>query len=443
MCDYARGIDAVHKELVTAGLEIDVDAFDSFDEDLEWVSKLQCGENGVIKPTFHNAWIIVSHDPKIKNLMRKNQFSMKVENSKTGENWLDLDSVNVRIDIGKQYKVDFPEKKVEDAISIQAETNCYHPVCNYLESLTWDRVERIETLFIDYMGSEDTLYLREISKCWFTAAVNRVFHPGYKFDSAIVLGGAQGIGKTRFIRELGLQKWYGELSSFDPKIAMEETGGKWIIEINEMGATNRQELETQKSFLSAQHTTVRMAYAHHAYDFKRQCIFMGSTNAVEYLKDSTGNRRWWPVDCHVKKIDIEKLHGEVDQIWAEAYMLYAQGAKTYLTDEVKEQAEIIQESKKDSNPAEGIIWEWLELDAEKDRYELQKNQFGGDLEARDKVCVIEVWQDCLDRKDKPRPHEGKEIGVILSKNPLWEKGLTGRFGVRFGAQKMWKKVCPF
>jgi len=116
-----------------------------------------------------------------------------------------------------------------------------------LESVVWDGIERAETLFIDYMGCEDNQYSREISKHWLTAAVCRVFEPGYKFDTAIVLSGDQGIGKTTFIRELGLGKWYGELTSFDPKIAMEEISGKWIIEINEMGATNKHELEAQKS----------------------------------------------------------------------------------------------------------------------------------------------------------------------------------------------------
>jgi len=126
---------------------------------------------------------------------------------------------------------------------------------------------------------------------------------------------------------------------------MEEISGKWIIEIDEMGATNKHELEAQKSFYrrsiqrSGWHTPVTL------FDFKRQCVFIGSTNATEYLKDSTGNRRWWPIDCREKKIDIEKLKGEVDQIWAEAYMLYIQGAKTYLSDSAEEMAKITQESK--------------------------------------------------------------------------------------------------
>jgi len=376
--------------------------------------------------------------------MRKNNFSMKIENIETGENWNDLDSIDVRAHIGKRYNVDFPEKKVEDSIIKHAETNGYHPVCQYLEGLEWDRVERIDTLFIDYMGCEDALYSREISKCWFAAAVNRVFHPGYKFDTAIVLSGEQGIGKTTFIRELGLGKWYGELTSFDPKIAMEEISGKWIIEIDEMGATNKQELEAQKSFLSAQCTTVRMAYARHAFDFKRQCVFIGSTNENEYLKDSTGNRRWWPIDCHEKKIDIEKLKGEVDQIWAEAYMLYVQGARTYLSDSAEELAKITQESKRETDPREGVIEAWLETDAEKDRYELPNSAFGSEgKEVRDRVCVIEIWQDCFMEKGKPRPMESKQIGRILDKNSNWIRVNSIRFGIRFGRQRGWEKVVPF
>ena len=444
MAEYCREFEAVKIELVSAGLDIDPSEFDDFEKTGEWISELQTGDNGQIKPTFLNASMIVANDPALKNKMRKNNFAMKIENIETGENWNDLDSINIRAHIGKRYNVDFPEKKVEDSIIKHAETNGYHPVCQYLESVVWDGIERVETLFIDYMGCEDNQYSREISKHWLTAAVCRVFEPGYKFDTAIVLSGDQGIGKTTFIRELGLGKWYGELTTFDPKIAMEEISGKWIIEIDEMGATNKHELEAQKSFLSAQHTTVRMAYARHAFDFKRQCVFIGSTNATEYLKDSTGNRRWWPIDCREKKIDIEKLKGEVDQIWAEAYMLYIQGAKTYLSDSAEEMAKITQESKRETDPREGVIEAWLETDAEKDRYESPNGAFGSEgKEVRDRVCVIEIWQDCFMEKGNPRPAELKQIRRILDKNSNWIRVDSIRFGIRFGRQRGWKKVVPF
>ena len=444
MAEYCRDFESVKIELISAGLDIDPSDFDEFEKTGEWISELQTGDNGQIKPTFLNASMIVANDPALKNKMRKNNFAMKIENIETGENWNDLDSINIRAHIGKRYNVDFPEKKVEDSIIKHAETNGYHPVCQYLESVVWDGIERVETLFIDYMGCEDNQYSREISKHWLTAAVCRVFEPGYKFDTAIVLSGDQGIGKTTFIRELGLGKWYGELTTFDPKIAMEEISGKWIIEIDEMGATNKHELEAQKSFLSAQHTTVRMAYARHAFDFKRQCVFIGSTNATEYLKDSTGNRRWWPIDCREKKIDIEKLKGEVDQIWAEAYMLYIQGAKTYLSDSAEEMAKITQESKRETDPREGVIEAWLETDAEKDRYESPNGAFGSEgKEVRDRVCVIEIWQDCFMEKGNPRPAELKQIRRILDKNSNWIRVDSIRFGIRFGRQRGWKKVVPF
>ena len=444
MAEYCREFESVKIELISAGLDIDPSEFDDFEKTGEWISELQTGDNGQIKPTFLNASMIVANDPALKNKMRKNNFAMKIENIETGENWNDLDSINIRAHIGKRYNVDFPEKKVEDSIIKHAETNGYHPVCQYLESVVWDGIERVETLFIDYMGCEDNQYSREISKHWLTAAVCRVFEPGYKFDTAIVLSGDQGIGKTTFIRELGLGKWYGELTTFDPKIAMEEISGKWIIEIDEMGATNKHELEAQKSFLSAQHTTVRMAYARHAFDFKRQCVFIGSTNATEYLKDSTGNRRWWPIDCREKKIDIEKLKGEVDQIWAEAYMLYIQGAKTYLSDSAEEMAKITQESKRETDPREGVIEAWLETDAEKDRYESPNGAFGSEgKEVRDRVCVIEIWQDCFMEKGNPRPAELKQIRRILDKNSNWIRVDSIRFGIRFGRQRGWKKVVPF
>ena len=460
MMEFARDIPAVKTDLVKSKLEVDVGDFDVFDEDDEgevgeegagrvvadWEGKLQAKESGEIKPTFFNAVMILKHDPVVNRRMRFNEFSLNVESVERGEgeNWGSADSYAVREYVGGKYIVDIPELKIEQAIENNALRNRYHPVRKYLEDLVWDGVGRIETLFIDYFGCPDNVYSREVAQCWFSAAVHRIFEPGYKFDTALVISGEQGIGKTMFIRELGLRKWYGELSSFDPKIAMEEIAGKWIVEINEMGATNKQDLERQKSFLSASATRVRMSYGRHPTDFKRQQVFFGSTNRSEYLKDSTGNRRWWPLNATKKSVDIAKLRAEVDQIWAEAYAsLWVQSKKVYLSNEATKVALEVQEHEREEDEWVGMIDAWLEKDAYHDRYDSTEQFDTGNLVHRDRVCRVEIWEDCLNMKQSIRPSDRARIGQIMKDNSEWKKFNSIRFGKRYGRQRGWKKEVPF
>lgn len=291
-----------------------------------------------------------------------------------------------------------------------------------------------------------------MSLCWTTAAIKRVMEPGCKFDYTPVVSGAQGIGKTRFVRELAGGPWYGELSSFDPQIAVEEMTGKWLMEINEMGATNKRELEEQKSFLSACQTRVRLSYRRNARDYMRQCVFIGTTNLPEYLKDSTGNRRWWPIDAVVEAVDIEKLKGERDQIWAEAVLLYAQGRNIFLSKDAEKIAIDVQEGKVEIDEWIGIISEWLNTEAYSDRYTSRLGSTGGNLDHRDRVCVIEIWEDCLEITNRPpKPVERKRITGILDNLVGWKRkktkdGLgtsTMKFGMRFGTQKGWINDVPF
>jgi putative DNA primase/helicase len=225
---------------------------------------------------------------------------------------------------------------------------------------------------------------------------------------------------------------------------MEEIAGKWVIEISEMGATNKQELEQQKSFLSACSTRVRPAYGRHAIDYLRQCVFIGSTNQFEYLKDSTGNRRWWPIDCFVESIDIAKLKEQLDQIWAEAYgSLWAQGCSVFLSKDAEKIAKEVQEDKREIDEWTGIIQSWLHEECPKDRYNSKLGSFEAELETRERVCVPEIWADCLEIKQPPRPADRRRIGGIMDNMPGWKRVSTVRFGIRFGRQKGWVSEVPF
>ncbi len=441
MAEFAQGFAEIKTDLIKSGLEIGPESFDEFgvgDDGEDWSALLQIGTDKKIKSTWHNLKIILKHDPKLKNMMRLNKFTEKEEvTGGDGETWTDHHSSKVKAYLGQTYEVDPPANKLEEVISYQAARNSYHPVQEYLEGLTWDGKSRVETLFIDYLGCDDNLYTRMATQCWFSAAVHRIFHPGHKFDYVPVFEGPQGIMKSTFIRTLAKGKWFGNLTSFDSKIAMEEITGKWVIEMDELSATSKQELEQQKAFLSAQSTTVRMAYARRSQEFHRQCVFIGTTNNKEYLKDSTGNRRWWPYVVNVTKIDVPRLEDEIDQVWAEAYAsLYAVGYRTYLNDEAEVLAKEIQAEKRVSDPWEGIILEWLEIPAPKDRYDAMS--FDDDsTETRDKTCSIEIWREALEQKGDPRPSDRMRISAVMDNASGWKRIKSIRFGTRYGRQRGW------
>lgn len=459
MREWATDNKEIRGELVALKIDSD-DVTDDFDEieveevtpaEDNWQASLQIADNGTIKPTFLNATIILKNDEKINAIPMFNRFSSRVEIARSGKLWDAAHSYKVRKHIGRKYQVDFPESKIEQAIEDRAQANAFHPVQEYLESVEWDGKSRLATLFIDYFKCEDNPYTREAAKCCLVAAVNRVYQPGYKFDNVPVIGGAQGIGKTTFIETLARREWYGELTSFDPKVAVEETQGRLIVEINEMGATNRHDLEMQKSFISSRSTTVRLAYARHPAEYFRQFILMGTTNQSEYLKDSTGNRRWWPIESGIpygESIDFDKLENEVDQIWAEAYMLYMiEDETTLLSKEAQAIATAMQEEKKEADPWQGVIEAWLKRPVSESRYDDEPDFENLDVNGegqRDRVCCQEVWEDCLKMRGREmRRMDSNRITAIINNIEAWEKAKsTMQFGSRFGKQKGWFKV-PF
>jgi len=457
MVDYAKENPIVAKDLLKSGINDDVVLeFDdiSDDQDIDdlidgpnddWLDQLQTAEDGhTILTTFVNAVEIVRNDTKIKNLMALNELSGQLVVKRTGELWGANDSYKVRTYIGKRYDVDFPENKAEQAIEQRGYENKFHPIRDYLDGLVWDGVARVDRLFVDWLKCNDNAYTRQAAKCVLVAAVARVFEPGYKFDSVPVLGGMQGIGKTTMVRLLGKGAWYGELSSFDNKIAVEEMQGRWIMEMNEMGATNRHDLEQQKAFISAQSTTVRAAYARRPTEVKRQCVFFATTNQQEYLKDSTGNRRWWPIESGLaagEEVDLEAFADVVDQLWAEAFTLYQMGESTLLEGEARKISAEIQKQKTETEEIQGVIEAWLEKQCDKYRYD--KDAFNSEFEGRDRVCVLEIWHDCLGNKDTPKRYDALKISSIMDNMEHWERRNLIRFGDKYGRQKGWFRTTPF
>lgn len=237
--------------------------------------------------------------------------------------------IEMRVVIDTKWPALKPGKdEFHDMLVYLSNRNRYHPVCDYLDGLKWDGVERIDTWLTKYAGAEDTPLTRAIGAIWLTAAVKRVRSPGCKFDEMLILEQSEGTLKSTAMETLA-GGWFSDSLQLgtDSKETIELTNGKWIIEIAELRGLKRDVLSI-KAFLSRRKETARMAYARNTVTVPRQFVCVGTTNHSEYLADTTGNRRFWPVK--VVKFDIEALKVDRDQIWAEAAEREASGASIRL-----------------------------------------------------------------------------------------------------------------
>ena len=412
--------------------------------DPDWRSWLQRNEEGVIKPTLPNVQLIVRNDIRTRGIIAFNKFTQDVvlirsPGSKSlkkaspkpirqldGEIWEVRDAINGDLwtdshDHAVRAILEAPERQggyglktsdrdMKAAVDMVAHENAFHPVRDYLESVEWDGTPRVERLFIDYLGSPDTAYHRATARLALLGAVTRIFEPGHKFDFVPILEGVQGKRKSTFIEILACN-WFAELEGdlHDRKQLVEKMQGSWIMEIPELQGFNKAEVTTIKGFVSARSDKVRLAYGRRATVFLRQQVFWGSTNDSEYLRDASGGRRFWPVHCTIDEIDTERLKREVNQLWAEAVVLYRElRRKTnsdvlplYLVDEeTRTEASLIQESRRAESAEEGLagrIEHWVNKPIGS---ELGFDEVDGDApQFRDQVCVRDVWIDLLGRDE--------------------------------------------
>ena len=289
------------------------------------------------------------------------------------------------------------------------------------------------------------------------AAVARAVIGGVKFDNMPIFVGPQGIGKSTFLSILGRDWFSDSLTTFEGKEAAELIQGTWINEVGELTAFTKQETQVIKQFLSKTDDIYRAAYGRRTEKYPRRCVFFGTSNESEFLKDTTGNRRFWPVDVGVypaKKSVWEDLPGEVDQIWAEAYAYWQMGEKLYLPKEIEQIAEAKQDEHRESSGREGLIREFLEQDlpVDWDRYDLTKRKMywngnlkgdAGELRIRDKVCAAEIWVECLggDLKYMKRM-DSMEINSILAGMPGWRRNRSKRRYGPYGILSGFERALP-
>jgi putative DNA primase/helicase len=434
--------------------------------DTEWLKLLEVNNKGYYKSSIENIILILTNDPSLKGKIALNEFSHrtmirgdlpwhKLLSKVEGDGWKDSDDAALRHYFEKAYGITAPNKII-DGVLIVEEKNKYHPIRGYLNALVWDEVPRVDSLLIDYLGTEDSPYNRAVTRKAMAAAVARVFVPGIKFDNMLVLVGNQGIGKSHIVSLLG-QSWYSDsLNTVQGKEAYEQLQDAWLIEMAELSATRKAEAEAVKHFISKREDIYRVAYGKRVTKFPRQCVFFGTTNDKEFLRDRTGNRRFWPVVvgiCKKKKnLWVDMVQAEIDEIWAEAVFLWHNGEKLCLEGDIEKEAVKRQEQHTEESSKEGMIRQhldtllpenWGELDVVARQIFLHGGDFGNHVEGtikRDKVCAMEIWVEFFKGDIKQMtPMQAREINDILRKMEGWEPYSKGtgklRFGKNYGYQK--------
>ncbi len=412
--------------------------------DARWRSKLVYDGNGKIKETINNAVLMLENDPRLAGRIGFNCFANRAVvmaplpwNNKVGAAWTDADDAALRHYLEFTYKLGVGTK-ITDALAVVLERHAFHPVRDYLDALVWDGTPRVETMLIDYLGAEDCAYVRACTKKTLEAAVARVRDPGCKFDTMLVLVGAQGTGKSQLVDRLG-REWYSDsLPNVTGKDAYEALQGYWLIEMAELTAAKQAEVEAVKHFISKREDVFRMAYGRRTTPFPRQCIFIGTTNNPDFLRDRTGNRRFWPVDIKPRNAPLsiwKHMTPEiVDQLWAEADRIYKKSEPLYLDDAaVAAEAMARQEQHTEDSTRGGIIRGYLERELPVDwneRDQIQRRDWLNGYEdpasvatkPRDRVCVLEIWVEALggDPKVLTAP-QTRELHEIMMSMKGWAK----------------------
>lgn len=329
-----------------------------------WTARLRTTKDGELKPDIFNVVTILVHDPRWRGVLGYCDFSYRVvkrrkppfSQGETGE-WTDTDTTRLRVWMSEHWGATPKTGDADEAVLMAAQAARFHPVREYLDALMWDQQPRVDGWLTRYMGAVDNAYTRAVGRYWLIAAVARAMRPPVKADCVMILEGLQGLGKSTALKILG-GDWYSDTHfQLGEKDGYQQMAGVWICELSELDSFNKAESTRAKQFFASQDDRYRPPYGRRAVTFPRQCVFAGTTNQDSYLKDPTGNRRYWPIGC--QRLDALELERDRDQLWAEAVELYQHGHRWWPGDDEGDIFRDEQEQRFQADSWEDVLREFL------------------------------------------------------------------------------------
>jgi predicted P-loop ATPase len=426
--------------------------------DTSWTANIKRTATGGIQKTIQNIRIILDNDPTLKGKFALNEFSGRREvlgvlpwNDEADRRlWSDTDNNGLYEYMESIYGIT-GRGNIDAAFDLEAAEHSFNEVTDYINTLSWDGVPRLDTLFVDYLGAVDDSYTRAVCRKSFTAAVNRAMVPGCKFDNMLILCGPQGIGKSSLLDKMS-RGWFNDsIRTFEGKEASELLPGVWLVEVAELDAFKKSDVSRIKQFLSLRVDRYRAAYGRNMSEFKRRCVFFGTCNQMDFLQDTTGNRRFWPVDVGInarnKTVWKDLTDDTIDQIWAEAKTRWQMGEPLYLTGELETLAQEKQEQHRDASPKEGPIIDfvnkqvpsdWTKWPIDRRRDFWAQNALGNyEMVDRDRISPIEVWCELFNGTlSNCRPSDLAEIRAVISNMQGWQRADKSKYiGVDYNTQR--------
>ena len=397
-------------------------------------------EKGGVRNSIKNCLMVFQHDPLLSGVIAYNLLTDRTDVVKPigydrspSASMTDTDMKYIRLYLEENYDLT-SEKKIMDAADLAAHQNSYHPIRDFLNSLTWDGTERIRYCLHHFLGAEADEYTFQALRLFLLGAIHRAFRPGCKFEVMLCLVGGQGAGKSTFFRLLaGKDEWFSDdLRKLDDENVYRKLQGHWIIEMSEMIATaNAKSIEEIKSFLSRQKEVYKIPYETHPADRLRQCVFGGTSNAMDFLPlDRSGNRRFLPVQVCPEQAEVHILEDEaasrayLQQVWAEAMTIYRTG--DWKLTSSPEMVRYLKAHQKDFMPEDtkaGMIQAFL------------------DSYAGDTVCSKQLYKEALNHIfDEPKQWEIREINEIMNQCVTgWTYFSNPRSFAGYGRQKGWER----
>lgn len=379
----------------------------------DWVARLARNDKQVLLPVLDNVVSILRNDPRWDGVIAFDEMGGRVmklkpppfERGEAGE-WMDIDDARLEHWLAVIHGL---RRVSADAISkgvlLAADDHRYHEVRDYLNGLQWDGRPRVDTWLSSYLGAKHSPYMEAVGTKWLVGAVARALRPGVKMDNVLILEGEQGLGKSSALQIL-FGKWFTdaafELGSTDGYQIMR---GMWGIELAELDGFNRAEASRSKAFFTRGEDRYRNPYGRKPVTIQRTCVFSGSVNHATYLKDDTGNRRYWPVK--VGRMNLDDLRDDRDQIWAEAKALYEKGTEWWVRASERELYEGEQDQRYIGDTWESLIRRWLE-----DKHETGPGEFKVFNYARtDQIMCGALRLDIA----KHTPPEQARVGRIMAR----------------------------